>query len=117
MTEAELSQFRLTLTERAAKKIKEIISAEENQALAFRIYITGGGCSGYRYGMALDENVYEDDVTVSMHGVKVVVDSFSAGFLDGSEIDYVEDVMGSGFVINNPNVVSTCGCGHSFNVK
>ncbi|MCX8201376.1 MAG: iron-sulfur cluster assembly accessory protein, partial [Candidatus Caldarchaeum sp.] len=63
------------------------------------------------------KNIYEDDVVVQSHGVKVVVDSFSAPFIEGSEIDYVEDVMGSGFAINNPNVASTCGCGHSFNLK
>jgi len=109
--------FDLKLTEKAAKKIAELIKSEENNNLALRIYITGGGCSGYRYGMALDDNIYEDDVVVEAHGVKVVVDSFSAPFLEGSEIDYVEDVMGSGFSINNPNVVSTCGCGQSFTAK
>ncbi len=109
--------FDLKLTERAAKKIAELIKSEENSNLALRIYITGGGCAGYRYGMALDDNVYEDDVVVEAHGVKVVVDSFSAPFLEGSEVDYVEDVMGSGFSINNPNVSSTCGCGHSFSAK
>ncbi|MEM3096967.1 MAG: iron-sulfur cluster insertion protein ErpA [Nitrososphaerota archaeon] len=114
---AEQDLAKLVITEKAANKIRELTQSENNTDLALRIYITGGGCSGYRYGMALDDKVYEDDVTVSMHGVKVVVDSFSASFLEGSTIDYVEDVMGSGFVINNPNVVSTCGCGHSFNVK
>ncbi len=117
MEKTELEEISLVITERAAGKIRELVKAENNPNLSLRIYITGGGCSGYRYGMALDDNVYEDDITVTMHGVKVVVDSFSASFLKGSEIDYVEDVMGSGFVINNPNVVSTCGCGHSFNVK
>jgi len=67
--------------------------------------------------MALDDNVYDDAVVVEAYGVRVVVDSFSAPFLEGSEIDYVEDVMGSGFSINNPNVASTCGCGHSFSMK
>jgi iron-sulfur cluster assembly accessory protein len=116
--EVQKEAFKLTVTERAAKKIAQLIEQEgggENMAL--RIYITGGGCSGYRYGMALDENIYEDDVVVNAYGVKVVVDSFSAPFLEGSEIDYIEDVMGSGFAINNPNVVSSCGCGQSFNLK
>lgn len=117
MEQAKLENTKLVITEKAASKIRDLIQAENNSNLALRIYITGGGCSGYRYGMALDENIYEDDLLVSMHGVRVVVDSFSASFLEGSTIDYVEDVMGSGFVINNPNVVSTCGCGHSFNVK
>ncbi|MEM4287274.1 MAG: iron-sulfur cluster insertion protein ErpA [Candidatus Caldarchaeum sp.] len=115
--EAKLEPYRLKVTERAAKKIAQLIKEENNDKLALRIYVTGGGCAGFRYGMALDENVYEDDVVVEAHGVKVVVDSFSAQFLEGSEIDYVEDVMGSGFSINNPNVASTCGCGHSFSMK
>ncbi|MDJ0269450.1 MAG: iron-sulfur cluster insertion protein ErpA [Aigarchaeota archaeon] len=110
-------EIQLTVTDRAVEKIRELIKAEGNENLALRIYITGGGCSGYRYGMALDDNIYEDDITVTKDGVKVVVDSFSATFLDGSTIDYVENVMGSGFVIDNPNVASTCGCGHSFSVK
>ncbi|MCS7129737.1 MAG: iron-sulfur cluster insertion protein ErpA [Candidatus Caldarchaeum sp.] len=115
--ESKLETFALKVSERAAKKIAQLIAEEKNDKLALRIYITGGGCSGYRYGMALDENVYDDDVVVEAYGVRVVVDSFSAPFLEGSEIDYVEDVMGSGFSINNPNVASTCGCGHSFSMK
>ncbi|MEM2096316.1 MAG: iron-sulfur cluster insertion protein ErpA [Candidatus Caldarchaeum sp.] len=115
--ESKLETYSLKITERAANKIAQLIAEEKNDKLALRIYITGGGCSGYRYGMALDENVYDDDVVVEAYGVRVVVDSFSAPFLEGSEIDYVEDVMGSGFSINNPNVASTCGCGHSFSVK
>ncbi|MEM2872279.1 MAG: iron-sulfur cluster insertion protein ErpA [Candidatus Caldarchaeum sp.] len=115
--ESKLETYSLNITERAANKIAQLIAEEKNDKLALRIYITGGGCSGYRYGMALDENVYDDDVVVEAYGVRVVVDSFSAPFLEGSEIDYVEDVMGSGFSINNPNVASTCGCGHSFSVK
>lgn len=115
--ESKLETYSLRISERAAKKIAQLIAEENNDKLALRIYITGGGCSGYRYGMALDENVYDDDVVVEAYGVRVVVDSFSAPFLEGSEIDYVEDVMGSGFSINNPNVASTCGCGHSFSMK
>lgn len=116
--EVQKEAFKLTVTERAARKIAQLIEQEGgSEKMALRIYITGGGCSGYRYGMALDENIYEDDVVVDAHGVKVVVDSFSAPFLEGSEIDYIEDVMGSGFAINNPNVVSSCGCGQSFNLK
>ncbi len=115
--ETKIHTFNLKVTERAAKKIAELIKEEQNAKLALRIYIAGGGCSGYRYGMALDENVYDDDAVVEAYGVKILVDSFSAPFLEGSEIDYVEDVMGSGFAINNPNVTSTCGCGQSFNMK
>jgi len=109
--------FNLKVTERAAKKIAELIKEENNDKLALRIYVTGGGCAGFRYGMALDDNVYDDDVVVESNGVKVVIDSFSASYLEGSEIDYIEDIMGSGFSINNPNAVSTCGCGHSFSVR
>ncbi len=115
MTEVE--QVKINLTDKAAAKIREIIKQEENANLALRIFITGGGCSGFRYGMALDENTYEDDITISKEDVRVVIDRFSATFLNGSTIDYVETVMGSGFVIDNPNVVSTCGCGQSFNIR
>ncbi|MDW8084482.1 MAG: iron-sulfur cluster insertion protein ErpA [Candidatus Caldarchaeum sp.] len=116
--EVQTQSFDLKVTERAAKKIAQLIKEEGgSERMALRIYITGGGCSGYRYGMALDENVYDDDVVVEANGVRVVIDSFSAPFIEGSEIDYVEDVMGSGFAINNPNVTSTCGCGHSFSLK
>ncbi len=116
--ETKLQTFDLKVTERAAKKIASMIKEEQNDRLALRIYITAGcGCAGYSYGMVLDENVYDDDVVVEAYGVKILVDSFSAPFLEGSEIDYVEDVIGSGFVINNPNAISTCGCGQSFNRK
>ncbi len=110
-------EIQVTVTERAAQKIKEIIQNEGNDKLALRIFITGGGCSGFRYGMALDENTYEDDLVITKNDVKIVIDQFSATFLNGSTIDYVENVMGSGFMIDNPNVVSTCGCGQSFNVR
>ena len=107
----------ITVTEKAVEKIRELVKQEGNEKLALRIFITGGGCSGFRYGMVLDENTYEDDIVISKDGAKVVIDQFSATFLEGSTIDYVENVMGSGFVIDNPNVVSTCGCGQSFNIR
>lgn len=101
------------LTDKAASKIKELKEKEGNPNLALRIFITGGGCCGFKYGMALDDKVYDDDIVVEQNGVKVVVDQFSATYLDGSEIDYVESLMGSGFAINNPNVTQTCSCGQS----
>jgi len=110
-------QVQLTITPRAAEKVKELARTQNLANPVLRVYITGGGCSGYRYGMALDENIYEDDLVLETDGVKVVVDAFSHSFMEGSEIDYAENVMGSGFIINNPNVVATCGCGHSFSVK
>ncbi|HID05054.1 MAG TPA: iron-sulfur cluster insertion protein ErpA [Candidatus Caldiarchaeum subterraneum] len=109
-------ELQITVTEKAAQKIKEIIKNEGNDKLALRIFIAGGGCSGFKYGMALDENTYEDDIVITKDGAKIVIDQFSASFLNGSTIDYVENIMGSGFKIDNPNVVSTCGCGQSFSV-
>ncbi|MCS7142717.1 MAG: iron-sulfur cluster insertion protein ErpA [Aigarchaeota archaeon] len=107
----------LSLTERAVQKLKEMMREEGNEGLGLRIFISGGGCGGYKYGMALDDKVYEDDYVVQQDGVRVIVDQFSAKFMQGSQIDYLETLMGAGFVVKNPNVTSTCGCGHSFSVN
>lgn len=108
--------FTLSITDRASQKIKELAREQGNEDLALRIFISGGGCGGFRYGMALDDKLYDDDLVVQHNGVKVVVDSFSAQFMSGSEVDYMETLMGAGFIVKNPNVVSTCGCGQSFSV-
>ena len=85
------------------------------QAVGLRVYISSGGCSGFSYGMGIDENPpKEDDEVVDVNGMRVYVDSYSAQYLEGAEIDYVDAIMGGGFTINNPNAVKTCGCGHSF---
>ncbi|MEM4311583.1 MAG: iron-sulfur cluster insertion protein ErpA [Nitrososphaerales archaeon] len=104
------------ITEMAAKKVKEFIEKEGNSKLNLRLYVTGGGCSGLSYGLALDDEINDDDLIVEQNGIKVVVDSFTVPFIRGSVIDYEESLQSSGFRIDNPNVRSTCACGHSFNV-
>jgi iron-sulfur cluster assembly protein len=106
----------LTLTESAAGKIKQLL-AEEEDVSVLRVAIQGGGCSGFQYGLGFDRGPQEGDLQLSLHGVTVVVDPFSAPYLRGAEIDYVDTIQASGFAINNPNAVSSCGCGHSFQVE
>ena len=106
----------MTLTESAAGKIKQLL-AEEDDVNVLRVAIQGGGCSGFQYGLGFDRGPQEGDVEFSMHGVDVVVDPFSAPYLQGAEIDYVDTIQTSGFAINNPNATSSCGCGHSFQVE
>lgn len=104
----------VTLTEKAVDKVREIIAArEDSENVALRLYVKGGGCSGLSYGLALDY-VKDDDTVIEMDGVKVLVDPEAAHFVQGSEIDYKEALMGGGFAINNPNAIRTCGCGSSF---
>ena len=105
----------ITLTPNAAAKVKGILEQEKETLPqgGLRIYVQGGGCSGFQYGMVLDE-VAEDDQVIETDGIKVIVDPMSLKHLDGAEVDYKEDLMGGGFAIKNPNAKSTCGCGHSF---
>jgi iron-sulfur cluster assembly protein len=108
----------ITLTQSAAAKIKELLDQEPEQDLGvLRVAIQGGGCSGFQYALGFDRGPQDGDNEVEMHGVKVVVDPFSAPYLTGSEIDYVDALMGAGFAINNPNVQAACGCGSSFQAK
>lgn len=104
----------ITITSAAAQAVNEMLEKRDLKNHALRVYISGGGCSGQQYGMALEGNPQASDFTFEQHGVKVVIDDVSMGYLAGSVVDYVEDVMGSGFKINNPQATSTCGCGHSF---
>lgn len=104
----------VNITEGAAIKVKDMIRQEGDGHQYLRIFVTGGGCSGMSYGMSFEEKVEEGDKVLEMQGVKVLVDEFSAPFLQGTIVDFQESLMGSGFVINNPNAKSTCGCGHSF---
>lgn len=106
----------ITLTERAHGRLKEII-ASKGENLALRVMVRAGGCSGFEYGMALERNPRPDDSTLEHEGIKVVIDSGSLPHLDGSTIDYVDNLMGGGFAINNPNAVASCGCGQSFKAK
>ena len=110
--------LQVTLSENAVGKLKELITKNGTAEDTYlRMYVAGGGCSGFRYGLALDNKVHEGDEIVQANGVKVVIDPNSREYLDGSSIDYVESVAGSGFMVSNPNNWSTCGCGQSFNKK
>ena len=104
----------LGFSSRAAGKVRELIEDEGNPALKLRVFITGGGCSGFSYGFTFDEDVADDDSVVLRDGVTAVVDPMSFQYLAGAEIDYREDLQGSQFVVTNPNASSTCGCGNSF---
>ena len=101
-------------TDSAANKVKELIDEEGNPALKLRVFVTGGGCSGFQYGFTFDEEAAEDDTTMQKNGVTLLVDPMSYQYLVGAEIDYTEGLEGSQFVIKNPNATSTCGCGSSF---
>ena len=105
----------VSLTESAATKIKQLL-AEETDVGVLRIAIQGGGCSGFQYGLGFDTAAAEGDLEVQQFGVTVVVDPFSAPYLQGAEVDYVDSIQAAGFAVNNPNAVSSCGCGHSFQV-
>jgi len=106
----------LVFTDAAAHKVRELISEENNPNLKLRVYISGGGCSGFQYGFTFDETSADDDLAVSRHGVTLVVDPLSLQYLMGAEIDYSESLHGAQFVIRNPNAKTTCGCGSSFTV-
>ncbi|MBL8379628.1 MAG: iron-sulfur cluster insertion protein ErpA [Burkholderiales bacterium] len=103
-------------TESAATKVASLIEEEGNPDLKLRVFVTGGGCSGFQYGFTFDETVNEDDSMLEKNGVKLLVDSMSYQYLVGAEIDYKEDLEGAQFVIKNPNAQTTCGCGSSFSV-
>jgi iron-sulfur cluster assembly protein len=108
----------VTVTENAAAKIRELMAQEpEGEVSVLRIAVQGGGCSGFQYALGFDRGPQDGDNEVEMHGVKVVVDPHSAPYLAGSEIDFVDALMGAGFAINNPNVQAACGCGSSFQAK
>ena len=106
----------INLSARAVRKVRELVAEEENQALKLRVYITGGGCSGFQYGFSFEESAAEDDAAIEKDGVTVLVDPMSFQYLVGSEVDYTEGLEGSRFIVNNPNATTTCGCGSSFSV-
>ena len=108
----------ITLTESAAAKVKQLMAEEpEGEAEVLRVAIQGGGCSGFQYGLGFDRGTQAGDLELELHGVPVVVDPFSAPYLKGAEIDYVDSIQAAGFAISNPNASSSCGCGHSFQVE
>lgn len=104
----------LLFTDSAANKVKELILEEGNPELKLRVFVTGGGCSGFQYGFTFDEAANEDDTVMEKNGVTLLIDSMSFQYVVGAEIDYSEGLQGAQFVIKNPNAVSTCGCGSSF---
>lgn len=106
----------VNFTDAAANKVSGLIVDEENPNLKLRVYITGGGCSGFQYGFTFDEDQAEDDTCVEKNGVNLLIDPMSFQYLMGSKIDYLEDLQGARFVIENPNAATTCGCGSSFSV-
>jgi iron-sulfur cluster insertion protein len=101
-------------TDSAADKVKSLIDEEGNPELKLRVFVTGGGCSGFQYGFTFDETINDDDTTMVKNGVTLLIDAMSYQYLVGAEIDYKEDLEGAQFVIKNPNATTTCGCGSSF---
>ena len=114
MTEQTDAAMPIQFTDAAATKVKGLLEEEQNPELKLRVYVTGGGCSGFQYGFTFDDAVNEDDTLFEKNGVTLLVDSMSFQYLVGAEIDYKEDINGSQFVIKNPGATSTCGCGSSF---
>ena len=106
----------LVFTDSAADNVKQLIDEEGNPELKLRVFVQGGGCSGFQYGFTFDEDVNEDDTVLDKNGVSLLIDSMSYQYLVGAEIDYKEDINGAQFVIKNPNATTTCGCGSSFSV-
>jgi iron-sulfur cluster assembly accessory protein len=104
----------LSLSDAAATKLRELTREEPNPDIGLRVYVYSGGCSGFRYGMMLEEAPTAEDRIMEANGVRVYVDANSVRYLEGAEIDYVDTLMGAGFTVNNPNAVSACGCGSSF---
>ena len=116
VTEDEDMPDPLLFTNEAAAKVKSLIEEEDNDALMLRVFVSGGGCSGFQYGFTFDESITEGDTVVEKDGVKLLIDPMSFQYLVGGEIDYTEGLEGAQFVIRNPNATTTCGCGSSFSV-
>ena len=116
MSDSVEMQLPIQMSDAAARKVLSLITEEENPALKLRVYITGGGCSGFQYGFTFDEKINEGDTIVEKNGVTMVVDGMSLQYLVGGVVDYIEGLEGSRFLVNNPNATSTCGCGSSFSI-
>jgi len=112
----EFEHAQMAFTQAAAAKVAELLTAEGDEHLNLRVYISGGGCSGFQYGFTFDEQVQDGDLAVERDGMRLIVDPMSYQYLIGAEVDYQEDLSGAQFVIRNPNAVTTCGCGSSFAV-
>jgi len=107
-------QPNIQFSDRAARKVRDLIAGEGNDALTLRGFVTGGGCSGFSYGFTFDDGVTDDDALVEKAGVTMVVDALSYQYLEGAEVDYQEGLQGARFIVQNPNASATCGCGNSF---
>ena len=116
LAEQSPEQSEVIFTDSAAAKVKELLDEESNPALKLRVFVSGGGCSGFKYGFTFDENVEDGDLKVENGGVVLLIDPMSLQYLSGAEIDYKDDVNGAQFVIRNPNAQTTCGCGSAFSV-
>jgi iron-sulfur cluster insertion protein len=117
MSEAEtFNPAGINLSGRAVQKVQQLVAEEENDELKLRVFITGGGCSGFQYGFTFDELAAEDDTAIEREGVTLLIDPMSYQYLAGSEVDYTEGLEGSRFVVSNPNATATCGCGSSFSI-
>ena len=106
----------ITVTEAASRKVRQLIEEEQNDQLKLRVFVTGGGCSGFQYGFTFDEKQNDNDMAIEQDGVKILIDALSFQYLMGSEVDYTEGLQGSRFIISNPQAKTTCGCGSSFSV-
>ncbi|MDJ0656634.1 MAG: iron-sulfur cluster insertion protein ErpA [Xanthomonadales bacterium] len=111
-----MSTQAIQFSDAAARKVQQLITEEENPELKLRVYISGGGCSGFQYGFTFDEEINDGDLQISNDGVVMLVDPMSLQYLMGAEVDYVENLQGAQFVIRNPNATTTCGCGSSFSI-
>ncbi len=107
----------INLTDRAATQIRDLLERQEKPNAFLRVFVSGGGCSGFQYGMTLEEEPMEGDQEFAANGIKVIVDPRSADYVEGAEVDFVDNLMGGGFKIDNPNAASSCGCGSSFTPK
>ena len=116
MTDQADTAMPIQFTDAAAAKVKGLLEEEQNPALKLRVYVTGGGCSGFQYGFTFDEKVNDGDLTIDKNGVTMVVDPMSLQYLLGGVVDYTEGLQGSRFLVQNPNATTTCGCGSSFSV-
>lgn len=110
------AELPIQFTDAAAAKVKALVTEEENPNLKLRVYVTGGGCSGFQYGFTFDEKINDGDTAIEKQGVTMVVDPMSLQYLVGGEVDYIEGLEGSRFLVNNPNATTTCGCGSSFSI-
>lgn len=116
MTVESFTPTALAVTQEAIAKVKQLTQDEQNPSLCLRVYVTGGGCSGFQYGFSFDDQVADDDTVIEKEGIRVLLDSLSYPYLVGSEVTYEEGLEGSRFLIQNPNAKTTCGCGASFSI-